>query len=99
MKNRTRRTVALVTLGVFCLEATALAVDSKKAMYVGGTVAELMPEKTEGTLDTTDKTRLVFTPDEKANVDRALEILYVIETRTGKKVQFQDEEAKKHFAK
>jgi len=157
------RTIALVTLGVFGLETTALALDSKKAMYVGGTVADLMPEKTEGTLDTNDKARLVFTPDEDAKVTRALEVPYrritsfeygqkashriktaifltplvlfskkrrhylslmykdrtgkeqgvvlelgkdilrptvhVIETRTGKKVEFQDEEAKKHYAK
>jgi hypothetical protein len=163
MGTRTARTVALATIGVFGLETTALALDSKKAMYVGGTVTSLMPEKTEGTLDTTDKARLVFTPDVKSKVDRALELPYrritsfeygqkashriktaifltpfvlfskkrrhylslmykdragkeqgvvlelgkdilrptvhIIETRTGKKVEFQDEEAKKHYAK
>jgi len=41
-----------------------LAVDGKKAEYIGGTVSGL-PEKSEGRLDTSHETMLTFTPDKK----------------------------------
>ncbi|MBA3298102.1 MAG: hypothetical protein H0U19_14340 [Acidobacteria bacterium] len=54
------KAVAVAVLTSITLAPVALlAVDSKKAMYVGGTIAG-MKEKTEGQFDTTDETNLIF---------------------------------------
>jgi hypothetical protein len=60
----TRKLTATVLLVVFAL-TPALAVNSKKAEYVGGTVTSI-PEKTEGTFDTKNDTAIVFTPKKGA---------------------------------
>lgn len=55
-----RRVVALALVGSVVLQATGLAaVRGKEVMYVGGTVG--LPEATEGRLDTSNPTALVFT--------------------------------------
>lgn len=61
MTTHTRATAALL-LAVMMAGATVRAVDSKKAEYVGGTVAAIQ-EKAEGNLDTTTEAQLVFTPE------------------------------------
>ncbi len=137
----------------------ALALDSKKALHVGGTMSTAVPERTEGYLNTKDDTKLIFVGDEAKGMleipykqidaleygqkashriktaifltplslfskkrQHFLSIMFkdkdakdqavvfelgkdvlrpavlVIETRSGKKIQFQDEEAQKHFA-
>lgn len=156
-------------LAATCVSAPALvllsahdasALDSHKAMYVGGTITAKIPEKTEGRLDTTDALKMVFTADKTGVVGEmpyskitsfeygqqashriktailltpwslfskkrrhyvsvffrdgedkeqaiVLELgkdllrptIAIMEARTGQKVIFQDEEAKKHFAK
>jgi hypothetical protein len=53
----TRRFVALVIVVAFV--SPVLAVGSKKAEYVGGTISTV-PEKTEGDLDTKNETTLRF---------------------------------------
>ena len=53
---------AFITLALLVLAVSVSAVDSKKALYVGGTVAGLS-EKTEGRFDTTNDEHLLFTPD------------------------------------
>ena len=58
-----QRSFAILTL-IACLPVTALAVDGKKAVYVGGTVA--VKEKSEGRLDTSSAQALTFHPDKQA---------------------------------
>ncbi len=152
-----RRAVAFsVVLGaVLGLHATALALDGKKALHVGGTLASQVPPETEGVINTNDEEKLVFLADnsfasisipyarietleygQKASrgllkpwtlfskkrrhflsvgykdmegKDQAVvfelgkDILrptvLVIQVRSHKQVQFQDEEARKHFAR
>jgi hypothetical protein len=155
-----RRVVAfLVAIGLI-LPTSVLALDSKKALYVGGTITAKVAEKSEGTLDTTDEKALIFVADKGNGVARlpydkidsfeygqkashrlktailltpwslfskkrrhylsliwkdeegkdqgaVLELgkdilrptVMVLEVKTGKKMVFQDEEAKLHFAK
>lgn len=58
-----RRAIALVVLIAFASSTAVVALDSKKAMYVGGTMTALVPESTEGRLVTTDADKLVFIPE------------------------------------
>jgi hypothetical protein len=143
-------------LAVVCLVQVVLAVDGKKAMYVGGTVSSLVV-KAEYKLDTSNETNLILSLDRKgyepftipyatidgleygqkagrrvavgilisplalfskkrnhyftisfkddAGKDQAavLELgkdivrttLTIVETRSGKKIEYQDEEARK----
>ena len=53
---------AAVLLAVIPAGVTVGAVDSKKAEYVGGTIAGI-EEKAEGNLDTTTEAQMVFTPE------------------------------------
>jgi hypothetical protein len=57
-----RRLIAALLL--CSLVAPLAAVGSRKAEYVGGTIAGL-PERTEGLLDTTDATTMRFTPEKR----------------------------------
>ena len=61
MKTYARATAA-VLLAVIAAGVTVGAVDSKKAEYVGGTIAGIQ-EKAEGNLDTTTEAQMVFTPE------------------------------------
>jgi len=141
------------------LGSTLVALDGKKAMYVGGTITTKLAEKTEGRLNTDDETNLIFIPDKGEPVpmpyariksfeygqrasfrtktaifvspfslfsksrrhfysflfddadgkeqgiilqvgkDLVRPLKMVIEVRTGKELTYQDEEAKKNFAK
>ena len=60
-----RRLVAFLLIVTFT--APLLAVDGKKAEYVGGTIAGI-GEQTEGKLDTSNATALTFSPDKKGAV-------------------------------
>jgi hypothetical protein len=62
-----RRFVALITAAVM-LPTTLWALGSSKAMYVGGTITAKIPEKTEGTLDTTSREKLIFIADKGKGV-------------------------------
>lgn len=61
MQTRKRATAAFV-LAVILARVTVGAVDSKKAEYVGGTIAGIQ-EKAEGNLDTATEAQMVFTPE------------------------------------
>ena len=56
------RAIAAVLVAAFLAQSVVLAVDGKKAEYIGGTITAL-PEKSEGRLDTANETTLTFTPD------------------------------------
>jgi hypothetical protein len=62
-----------VLLATLAFADVALALDSKKAMFVGGTLGGKIPEKTEGFLNTNDEAKLVFVGDKGAGM---LEISY-----------------------
>lgn len=159
MKARAR-VVAVVLLVGMLAQVAVLALDSKKAMYVGGTMTQVVKEETEGRLSTLDEAKMVFAADKNAGVievpyatidsfeygqkashriktailltpwslfskkrrhylsiiwkdeegkdagvvfelgkDMVRPTFMVLEARTGKKVTFQDEEARKHYAK
>jgi hypothetical protein len=55
------RIVAALVAAVFVAEAPLLAVDKRKAEYVGGTISTIS-EEAEGELDTTTEAELIFTP-------------------------------------
>lgn len=155
MQARTRVLAALLA-AVVAVEAPLLAVGSKKAEYVGGTISTIS-EEAEGELDTTTEAELIFTPErgkgrsvmipysaitsleygqkagrrvgaailvspvllfskkrkhfftiafkDKDGKDQAVVLelgkdivrttLTVVETRSGKKIEYQDEEARK----
>ena len=65
-----RRLVGATLVATFVLPPLALAVDKKKAAYVGGTVPG-MSDKAEGTIDTSDPDSLRFTPE---RVEGAIDI-------------------------
>jgi len=151
-----RRFVAIAILLAFIAEGVLLAVDGKKAMYVGGTRTDIK-EAAEGQFDVSGETEMVFTPDktkvrhtmlysqvtemeygqkagrrvavallvspiaifskkrnhyltinytDQTGKDQAVVFelgkdivrttLAIVEARTGKKIQFQDEEARKY---
>lgn len=56
------RIVAALVAAVFAVEAPLMAVGSKKAEYVGGTISTVS-EKAEGELDTSTEAELIFTPE------------------------------------
>lgn len=58
------RAIAAVLVAAFLAQSVVLAVDGKKAEYIGGTITAL-PDKSEGRLDTANETTLTFTPDKK----------------------------------
>lgn len=148
------RHIAAVVVSLLMLQVAVFAVDSDKAMYVGGTVAGLK-EKSEGRFDTTNSAGLKFSANKQATLtipyDHITELEYgqkagrrvgvaimvspialfskkrkhyltitykddagkeqaavfelgkdmvrtrlkVIETRSGKEIQYQDDEARK----
>lgn len=65
------RFTAVVLVATFASQVALGAVDSKKAEYIGGTVAG-MAEKTEGRLDTSNESTLTFTPDKKERAPLAI---------------------------
>lgn len=71
-----KRTVAVVVMVSFVSPSLALAVDSKKAAYFGGTVSAYAGAKNpvEGALDLTSADKLVLRPGKDSHAD--LEILY-----------------------
>lgn len=60
-----KRTLSTLTLIIFAAQAGLLALDSKKAQYIGGTVSSLK-EKAEGRLSTAGEEAVTFTPDKHA---------------------------------
>ena len=72
------RTIVVALLCSFFAPSLALAVDSRKAAYFGGTVATFNGAKSpvEGTLDTTNDTTLGFTAEDKPFVGQSLSIPY-----------------------
>lgn len=56
-----KRTLATFTLLIFLAQPGLLALDSKKAQYIGGTVSSLK-EKAEGHLSTAGEDAVTFTP-------------------------------------
>jgi len=156
-----KRTLATVLVLCLLTPAVILALDSKKAMFVGGTITTKVKEGTEGKLDTSGETALTFIPDkgkgepaeipyaqiqsieygqkashriktalllspwtlfskkrchyyslmwkDEAGKDQGIvlevgkdlvrPIGIVLEARTGKKLEFQDADAKKNFAR
>lgn len=156
-----KRTLAGGILICLVLSTVAFALDSKKAMYVGGTMTTKVKENTEGVLNTSDEAKLVFIPDkgkgepaelpyaqietyeygqrashriktalflspwtlfskkrrhyyslmwkDEAGKDQGIvlevgkdlvrPLAMVLKVRTGKDITFQDEEARKNFAK
>lgn len=56
------RFITFIVLITFGAASLTFAVDSKKAVYVGGTVTTI-PEKAEGRLDTKNEEALIFTAD------------------------------------
>lgn len=156
-----KRALAMVLMLAWLAPAVALALDSKKAMFVGGTITTKVKEGTEGKLDTSSETVLTFIPDkgkgeaaempyaqiqsieygqkashriktalllspwtlfskkrchyyslmwkDEAGKDQGIvlevgkdlvrPIGVVLQARTGKKLEFQDEDARKNFAK
>ncbi|MGE0042399.1 MAG: hypothetical protein AB7H88_08205 [Vicinamibacterales bacterium] len=64
MSSPARRLTASVLVLALLSPLTGLAVGSKKAEYVGGTLSGL-GERVEGVFDTRDENALVFTPDKK----------------------------------
>lgn len=63
--------VATALITAFAFQASLVAVDGKKAEYIGGTVAG-MAEETEGRLDTTHASTLTFTPEKKERAPLAI---------------------------
>ena len=59
--------IALVLVGVVTAQAAVLAVDSKGANYIGGTVAAFvtMKDPIEGKIDSSKEVALTFTADDK----------------------------------
>lgn len=57
-----KRGTAALLLAAMAAQTTVGAVGSRKAEYVGGTVATIS-EKAEGNLDTATDTQIVFTPE------------------------------------
>jgi hypothetical protein len=151
-----RAVTALVSFGVLlCLLSMAFALDGKKAMHVGGSLASRVPAETEGVINTSYEEKLIFIADksfatieipyatietleygqkasrhlltpwklfskkrrhflsvvyrDKDNKDQAVvfelgnDILrptvLVLEARSHKKLVFQDDEAREHYAK
>jgi hypothetical protein len=68
MSHRSRSWIAVALLVVF--SAPLLAVDGKKAMYVGGTRTDIK-EAAEGKFDVSSDTEMAFTPD-KTKVRHAI---------------------------
>lgn len=62
---RFTRFVSATLVTAFVIQSTLVAVDGKKAEYIGGTISG-MPEKAEGKLDTANETALTFSPDKKS---------------------------------
>ena len=84
-----KRSIAAVLCLAFVAPSLTLAsVDSKRAAYTGGTATVFNGAKDpiEGDLNTADSAALTL------NIRTTLAIM---ETRTGKKVTYQDEEARK----
>jgi hypothetical protein len=54
---------ALFLMTSLALPTAALALDSKKALYVGGTVTAKVPDNSEGRLDTSNEENLIFVAD------------------------------------
>jgi hypothetical protein len=156
-----KRFVAIAVLACVLVPGVLVALDSKKAMFVGGTITTKLKEGTEGKLDTSSDTVLKFIPDKgkgepaelpyaqvasieygqkashriktalllspwtlfskkrchyyslmwkddagkdqgivlEVGKDLVRSIGIVLEARTGKKIEFQDDEAKKNFAR
>ena len=84
-----KRLIVVVLCLSFVAPSLALAVDSKKAAYFGGTVATFNGAKdpVEGKLDTTNETALTFTAEDKPFVGKSLVIPYakIIDLEFGQK--------------
>jgi len=71
MMTASRVRSLIACLLVVALTTPLLAVDGKKAEYIGGTISG-MPEKTEGRLDTSSETTITFSPDKKERAKLAI---------------------------
>jgi hypothetical protein len=80
-----KRSVATIAgIVLVCLTTSVFAVDSKKAVYVGGTVTNL-GEQVEGRLVTTDETILSFVPDKKKLQPATIRYSDIVELEYGQK--------------
>jgi len=80
---RNRRFLAVILLAVFVTGAPLAAVDGKKAMYVGGTRADIK-EAAEGLFEVNSETEMAFTPD-KTKVRHTIAHKDVTELEYGQK--------------
>jgi hypothetical protein len=80
---RHRRFVVVAVLLAFIAEGQLLAVDGKKAMYVGGTRTDIK-EAAEGVFDVSGESEMAFTPD-KTKVRHAIAYKGVTELEYGQK--------------
>jgi hypothetical protein len=62
-----KRIVSVLLVAVVLLQAAVFAVDSRKALYVGGTIAGLS-ENVEGRINTTDEDAVTFIPDSNSRM-------------------------------
>ena len=62
-----KRTISALLVAVLYANTLVLAVDKRKAEYVGGTIAGLK-EKAEGRLDTSDESHLMFNTEDAPTV-------------------------------
>ena len=76
--------LAAFAVAFLMLSVVLSAVDSKKALYVGGTVKGLA-EKTQGRLDTTNDEHLIFTPDRKGSAPITIPYAAITELEYGQK--------------
>jgi hypothetical protein len=104
---RTRAVAAALVLCVL-FGATGVALDSKKVLFVGGTIPTKLKEGTEGTLNTADETKLILVPDAagkdqgiviEVGKDLVRTLSVILKARTGKDITFQDDEARKNVGK
>jgi hypothetical protein len=77
-----KRAVSLAVVVSLLLSASLLAVDGRKALYMGGTVPGLL-EKTEGRFDHSNDDHLIFTPDKKGTAAVAIQWAAVTELEYG----------------
>jgi hypothetical protein len=78
-----RRLIAIPVLLAFVAQGQLLAVDGKKAMYVGGTRTDIK-EAAEGMFDVSNETEMAFTPD-KTKVRHTIAYSEVTELEYGQK--------------
>jgi hypothetical protein len=79
-----KRLVSALVIGVLAAPASLLAVDSNKALYIGGTVSGLR-DKAEGRFNTAAEDAVTFTPDKKDQTTLAIPYAAITELEYGQK--------------